>query len=68
MFALDSENPAEMDIVVDYDRASRFSLLTLSHIKLIIEDDTGLDVHITTVNGMPASRRIELDRAGVKVF
>ena len=69
MYAFDTLWPSkDLDVFVDYDRASAFTLLTLSEIKLAIEDDTGLNVHITTTDCMPADRRAELDRPAVRVF
>ena len=69
MYAFDNLWPSKgLDVFVDYDRDSTFSLLTLAQIKLAIEDDTGLNVHITTIDNMPESRRAELERPAVRVF
>ena len=39
---------SDIDVFVDYDPKSRFSLLNMSGIRLIIMDETGRDVDITT--------------------
>jgi predicted nucleotidyltransferase len=39
---------SDIDVFVDYDPNSRFSLLNMSGIRLLIMDETGREVDITT--------------------
>jgi predicted nucleotidyltransferase len=39
---------SDIDVFVDYDPQGRFSLLNMSGIRLIVMDELGLDVDITT--------------------
>jgi hypothetical protein len=43
-----AQSDSDVDVFVDYDPRSTFSLLNLSGIRLIIMDELGRDVDITT--------------------
>ena len=43
---------SDIDVFVDYDPNSKFSLINLSGIRLIIMDETGREVDITTSNAL----------------
>ena len=64
----DAHHLSDLDVYVDYDPSSRFSLVTLAHIKHLIEDATGLDVDITTLNSIPEPSRVEIATDAIQVF
>ena len=43
---------SDIDLFVDYDPQARFSLLNLSGIRLIVMDELGHDIDITTRNSL----------------
>ena len=43
---------SDIDVFVDYESGTHFSLLNMSGIRLIIMDETGCDVDITTRNAL----------------
>jgi predicted nucleotidyltransferase len=43
---------SDIDVFVDYDPASRFSLLNMSGIRLIVMDELGREVDITTKDSL----------------
>jgi uncharacterized protein len=44
----EADATSDVDLFVDYDPNSRFSLLNMSGIRLIVMDEVGRDVDITT--------------------
>lgn len=49
---------SDIDVFVEYDPESHFSLLNLSGIRLIVKDETGREVDITTRDSLhPALER-----------
>lgn len=68
-YARGDANPSsDLDVFVDYDRSSRFSLVTLARIKQMLEDVTGVRVDITTLNSIPEKSRAEISDYALKVF
>jgi uncharacterized protein len=51
---------SDLGVFVEYDPASRFSLLNLAGVKLILDDALGLKVHVTTRDrrGNPPRRSV----------
>ena len=48
----DERPDSDLDVFIEYDPASSFSLLDLAGIKLILEERLGIEVHITTRNSL----------------
>jgi predicted nucleotidyltransferase len=60
----ESRPDSDVDVFVDYDATSDFSLVELAGIKRLLEDALGLEVHITTRQGLsPRYRRVVEDEA-----
>ncbi|MBX9907221.1 MAG: nucleotidyltransferase domain-containing protein [Beijerinckiaceae bacterium] len=59
---------SDIDLFIDYDRDSRFSLLDLVGIKLFLEDELHLPIDVTTRDSLHPllSERIQQD--AVRVF
>lgn len=64
----DARPDSDLDVFVDYDRDSRFSIVTLAGLQIRLEELTGLPVHITTANSIPDKSRRAIDRHAVRVL
>ena len=66
----DNRPDSDLDVFVEYDRSIKghFSLMELAGIKHIIEDETGLEVHITTRNSLHPAYKDEVEDYAVQVF
>jgi predicted nucleotidyltransferase len=59
---------SDVDIFVDYDAASDFSIVELVRIKRILESALGHDVHVTTRRGLSGHFRQQVEREAVRVL
>jgi predicted nucleotidyltransferase len=59
---------SDIDIFVDYDASSDFSIVELAGIKRLLEDTLGLAVHITTRKGLSPHFRREVEGEALKVL
>jgi hypothetical protein len=59
---------SDVDVFVDYDPNSRFSLLNVSGIRLIIMDEIGHDVDITTRNSLHPRLRDRILAEAVRIL
>jgi predicted nucleotidyltransferase len=59
---------SDVDVFVDYDPDSRFSLLNMSGIRLIVMDDIGRDVDITTRDSLHPLLRDKILADAVRVL
>jgi predicted nucleotidyltransferase len=59
---------SDIDVFVDYDPGSRFSLLNVSGIRLIIMDEIGHDVDITTRNSLHPRLRARILAEAVRIL
>jgi predicted nucleotidyltransferase len=67
--ARDEMGPAsDIDIFVDYDPESRFSLLNMSGIRLIVTDELDREVDITTRNSLHPLLRDKILADAVRVI
>ena len=67
--ARDEMGPAsDIDIFVDYDPESRFSLLNMSGIRLIVMDELSREVDITTRNSLHPLLRDKILADAVRVL
>ena len=64
----DARVDSDLDVAVDYDCDSRFSLVKLAGIKRILEEATGLPVHITTVNSIPSASADAVLGQAIRIF
>lgn len=56
------------DIVIDHDRGECFSLLDLAAIKVLLEEDLGVEVDVTTRDSLHPMLRDDIERSAVRVF
>jgi uncharacterized protein len=64
----DNRPDSDLDVYVDYDPRKKFSLLGLAGIKVLLEDELGLDIHITTKNSLHPELKGEIEAHSVCVF
>jgi predicted nucleotidyltransferase len=62
-------NPgSDLDLFVDYDPASRFSLVELVGIKQLLEGELGVEVDVTTRDSLHPMLRDDIERSAVRIF
>jgi uncharacterized protein len=59
---------SDLDIFVDYDSRSKFNLLDLVDIKLLLESELGLEVDVTTRNSLHPMLKSDIEKTAVRVF
>jgi predicted nucleotidyltransferase len=59
---------SDLDLFVEYDRDSKFNLLDLVDIKLLLEDELGMRIDVTTRDGLHPMLRQEIEQSAVRVF
>jgi predicted nucleotidyltransferase len=59
---------SDLDIFVDYDSSKRFSLLDLAAIKVLLEEEIGVQVDVTTRDSLHPMLRDDIERSAVRVF
>jgi predicted nucleotidyltransferase len=67
--ARDEAKPdSDLDLFVDYDPESRFSLLDLAGIKVYLEDELGIETDVTTRGGLHPMLKEKIERSAVRIF
>ena len=64
----DAAEDSDIDVFVDYDRNSKFSLLDLVDIKLFLEAELKKPVDITTRNSLHPMLKDDLEQSAVRIF
>ncbi len=59
---------SDIDVFVEYDPDTRFSLLDLAGIKVLLEDELGIEVDITTRDSLHPLLRERIERSAIRVF
>lgn len=59
---------SDLDLFVDYDPASRFSLLDLVGIKQFLEESLAVEVDVTTRSSLHPMLRSDIEQSAVRVF
>ena len=59
---------SDLDVFVEHDPNSQFSLMELVGIKLLLEDNIGQSVDITTRNGLHPRIRTQIEAEAIRVF
>lgn len=64
------ENSAgsDVDVFVEYDPLTRFSLLDLAGIKVLLEERLGANVDITTRDSLHPLLRNRIERSAIRIF
>lgn len=64
----DEQADSDLDVLIGYDRRRKFSLYDLVGVEHFIGDLTGLAVHVSTRDGLPADKLRRVMRDAVKVL
>jgi uncharacterized protein len=64
----DHRPESDIDVLVDYDPSSDFSIVELAAIKRILEQALDLKVHVTTRNSLSSHLQGEVERQAVRVL
>lgn len=59
---------SDIDLFIDYDEASRFSLLDLVGIKLYLEDELQIAVDVTTRDSLHPLLKDRIQRSALQIF
>ncbi len=59
---------SDLDLFVDYDRASRFSLIELVSIKHLLERRLGIPVDLTTRDSLDPLLRTRIEATAERIF
>jgi len=59
---------SDLDLFIDYDASKKFSLVDLVGIKLLLEDELGIEVDVTTRDSLHPMLRGDIERSAVRVF
>lgn len=64
----DHRPDSDLDVLVDYDPVTKFSLVELAGIQRILEEALGIEVHVGTWRGMSPRFRSAVESEAVKVL
>ncbi len=59
---------SDVDVFIEYDPATRFSLLDLAGIKVLLEERLGVEVDVTTRDSLHPILRKRIEQSAVRVF
>ena len=59
---------SDLDLFVDYDPEKKSSMVDLVNIKLLLEQQLGIEVDVTTRDSLHPMLRKEIERTAVRVF
>lgn len=63
-----AQDGSDLDIFIEYEPESKFSLMELVGIKLLLEDEIGASVDIATRNGLHPRLRARIEAEAIQVF
>jgi uncharacterized protein len=63
----EAEPDSDLDLFVEYD-AAQFTLFELAGIKVLLEEDLGIPVDVTTRNSLHPLLRNRIEKSAVQVF
>jgi predicted nucleotidyltransferase len=67
--ARDDAGPdSDLDVFIDYDRNSKFNAFHLVGIKQLLERELGVEVDLTTRDGLHPMLRDDIENSAVRVF
>ena len=59
---------SDLDLFIDYDPMSRFNAFDLVGIKQFLENELGIDVDITTRDGLHPMLRDAIEQSAIRIF
>jgi hypothetical protein len=64
----ESERASDLDLFIDYDPNSRFNGFDLVGIKQFLENELGVEIDITTRDGLHPMLRADIEQSAFRVF
>lgn len=64
----EASDGSDIDLFIDYDRESRFSLISLLKIKHFLEDEIGTNIDIATRDSLHPMLRERIEHSAYRVF
>jgi predicted nucleotidyltransferase len=64
----DTARGSDLDLFIDYEPNSRFNAFDLVGIKQFLESELGVDVDITTRDGLHPMLRADIEQSATRVF
>jgi uncharacterized protein len=64
----EAQSGSDLDLFVDYDSGGRFNGFDLVGIKQYLEEALGIDIDVTTRDGLHPMLRSEIERSAIRVF
>jgi predicted nucleotidyltransferase len=64
----DTARGSDLDLFIDYEPNSRFNAFDLVGIKQLLESELGVDVDITTRDGLHPMLRSDIEQSAIRVF
>jgi predicted nucleotidyltransferase len=64
----ESVRNSDIDLFIDYDPNGRFNAFDLVGIKQLLESELGVDVDITTRDGLHPMLRSDIEQSAIRVF
>jgi uncharacterized protein len=64
----EAQASSDLDLLVDYDPAKRFSLLDLVGIKQFLEEELAVEVDVTTRSSLHPMLRTDIEQSAIRVF
>jgi predicted nucleotidyltransferase len=64
----DARPGSDLDLFIEYDPAKKFSLVDLVGLKLLLEDELGVGVDLTTRDSLHPKLRDQIEGSAVRVF
>jgi uncharacterized protein len=59
---------SDLDLFIDYDPESRFNAFDLVGIKQYLENELGIDIDITTRDGLHPMLRADIEQSALRIF
>ncbi|MFP3544706.1 nucleotidyltransferase domain-containing protein [Rhizobium sp. SIMBA_035] len=59
---------SDLDIFIDYDSGSHFSLIDLVAIKQFLEDELNVEVDVTTRDSLHPMLKADIEQSAIRVF
>jgi predicted nucleotidyltransferase len=64
----DTARGSDLDLFIDYEPNSRFNAFDLVGIKQFLESELGVDVDVTTRDGLHPMLRTDIEQSAIRVF
>jgi predicted nucleotidyltransferase len=64
----EADRDSDLDLFIDYDPQGRFNAFDLVGIKQYLESELGIDVDITTRDGLHPMLRGDIEQSAIRIF